>query len=250
MKKILSFVLILFCCQFAFSQASTDLHGFVAGGGSSDGITRSIGQTFTSLTPVGTPNSLIETGLQHAYAVDSYDTQLCYADDIPAGLVVGDNEISQTSIEGYDELLHRRVYAVTCPSNIDSTMASPGIPTSRINHAIDTIVENIVGSAIHDSISTEIGDQITDSILVAEKQVSKRFITTANQTTFTLDLATGYTQINSSTRLVQMYINGMFVGDSNDGTITITSGTTATYDKNQNDVGNSIWTTACKSYTG
>ena len=67
-----------------------------------------------------------------------------------------------------------------------------------------------------------------------EKQTSMKFTATADQTAFTLIVPTDYVSVNSATRLVQLYINGICVGDNVDGVVTI-SGNTVTYVPSEND---------------
>ena len=64
--------------------------------------------------------------------------------------------------------------------------------------------------------------------IVTFSQKSDRFIiATADQTDFTLTVPSGKT-LETTNHLVQMYINGVYVGDTTDGVVTA-SGTTATY---------------------
>ncbi|MBR0054556.1 MAG: hypothetical protein IJP65_04540 [Bacteroidales bacterium] len=72
-------------------------------------------------------------------------------------------------------------------------------------------------------------NQSTDqTITIATfSQKSARFIATAGLTDFTLPVPSGKT-LETTNHLVQMYINGVYVGDTTDGVVTA-SGTTATY---------------------
>lgn len=58
-------------------------------------------------------------------------------------------------------------------------------------------------------------------------QQSKKFTATNGQTTFALTVPSGMT-LDATKYTVQMYINGVFVGDTKDGVLTV-SGTNATY---------------------
>ena len=138
---------------------------------------------------------------------------------------------------------------------------------SDLNHTIDTLVANnihdslvyytikdcddvkdCVAGQIHDSLvahpvynstitfqqagetdQTITLNQSTDqTITIATfSQKSARFIATAGLTDFTLPVPSGKT-LETTNHLVQMYINGVYVGDTTDGVVTA-SGTTATY---------------------
>ena len=64
--------------------------------------------------------------------------------------------------------------------------------------------------------------------IVTFSQKSDRFIiATAGQTNFDLTVPSGKT-LETTNHLIQMYINGVYVGDTTDGVVTA-SGTTATY---------------------
>ena len=64
--------------------------------------------------------------------------------------------------------------------------------------------------------------------IVTFSQKSDRFIiATAGQTNFTLTVPSGKT-LETTNHLIQMYINGVYVGDTTDGVVSA-SGTTATY---------------------
>lgn len=130
MKKILFSIVIILCSVLAFAQTgSADIRSFVSGGSSSDNISRSIGLIFYDYAPDAAP--IVTEGIQQSYLVDTYDTLLCHIEDLPTGLVAGDNEIEQTDELGYDELLHKRVYTLDCSTSpdLDSTMVSPGLST-------------------------------------------------------------------------------------------------------------------------
>lgn len=73
-------------------------------------------------------------------------------------------------------------------------------------------------------------NQTTDGTITlpaAPMQKSVMSAATANQTAFTLTVPSGKT-IDATNYLVQMYINGVYVGDNINGVLTVT-GTTATY---------------------
>ena len=139
---------------------------------------------------------------------------------------------------------------------------------SDLNHTIDTLVANnihdslvyytikdcddvkdCVAGQIHDSLvahpvynstiyfhqegetdqSITLNQSTNQTInIVTFSQKSDRFIiATAGQTDFTLTVPSGKT-LETTNHLVQMYINGVYVGDTTDGVVTA-SGTTATY---------------------
>ncbi|MCQ2276025.1 MAG: hypothetical protein MJZ87_03660, partial [Bacteroidales bacterium] len=71
------------------------------------------------------------------------------------------------------------------------------------------------------------------TINIIDEQTSKRYTATNNQTSFALTVPSGQT-VNTTGRLVQFYINGVYVGDNKDGVVTV-SGSTVTYVPAQND---------------
>lgn len=71
------------------------------------------------------------------------------------------------------------------------------------------------------------------TINIIDEQTSKRYTATNNQTSFALTVPSGQT-VNTTGRLVQFYINGVYVGDNKDGVVTV-SGSTVSYVPAQND---------------
>lgn len=187
---------------------------------------------------------------------------------------LGDDVTTTDAITAIPYAFQADTASVVNPTYVNNVIAdSIANPTSEINHAIDTMIQNAVSSgsvdcafvmncsgiqAIRDSIqdnrdtirtimtnlrdtintsvldSVSVGSQLADSIIALEKQYSKKFTATAAQTTFTLTIPSGYGSVNTTNRLVELYINGTFIGTNLDGVISVNS-TTATYDSNENN---------------
>ena len=104
----------------------------------------------------------------------------------------------------------------------------------------ETIVLPVIPDAANDSKITivdgegnTVGDFTLDQAtaktitLPSYSQKSVRTTATASQTGFALTVPSGKA-LETTNHLVQMYINGVYVGDTTDGVVTV-SGTTATY---------------------
>ena len=177
---------------------------------------------------------------------------------------IGDG--SSTTNNAIDTIINNHLAEYTI-KNCADVMACPDIITMRdsiqTNHTqienLETRV-NTFNTHVCDSIKDCVGTQIHDSLvnhpvynstitfhqegetdqsitlnqstnqtinIVTFSQKSDRFTATAGQTDFALTIPTGKT-LDATNHLVQMYINGVYVGDNMDGVVKVT-GTTAQY---------------------
>ena len=104
------------------------------------------------------------------------------------------------------------------------TITLPAIPDAANDSQI-TIVDadgNTVGTFTLDQATAQ-----TITLPAAAEQKSVKVAATASQTNFSLTVPTGKS-LDATSHLVQMYINGVYVGDNTDGVVTV-SGSSATY---------------------
>lgn len=137
--------------------------------------------------------------------------------------------------------------------------------SSTTNHAIDTVVahsihDSLVAHPVYNSTITFHQEGETDQSITLNKstnqtinivtfsQKSARFIATAGLTDFALTVPSGKT-LDATDHLVQMYINGVYVGDTMDGVVKM-SGTTAKYQPGATADTPSRMTTASTSCSG
>lgn len=120
--------LLVGCC---FSQGHVEMVGLVSGFSTVGNISESIGQTFYQLSPSGTPVSRVTEGLQQGFFVENVDTLLLYATEMGT-YTPGNNDVESTTVEGYDELIHRQVYQLTCPDDYEYTMQESGATTREV----------------------------------------------------------------------------------------------------------------------
>lgn len=156
---------------------------------------------------------------------------------------------------------------IDCSVVVNCVNDAIGNGASLTNTAIDTIINNhltsyqikncsdvtdCVGPQIHDSLvahpvynstitfhqegetdqSITLNQSTTQTINIATYvQKSARFTATAGQTDFPLSGGTP----DADGHLVQMYINGVYVGDNQDGVVNVVSGTTAQYQPGSNN---------------
>ena len=126
---------------FGFAQGSAEMGGFVPSSATANNISASVGQTFYQLAPADAPISLVTEGLQQATFVESNDTLLLYASEM-GNYSAGNNEVESTTIEGYDELIHRQVYELTCPDDYEYTMEVSGVLTHNVTLDEPTVNPN------------------------------------------------------------------------------------------------------------
>jgi len=122
-KKLFATIIISFLCSAAFAQGSIPQYGVVMAGSTQSNIAHTYGQLFNSHSPE--PATLVAEGIEQAYAIDAKDTMLLYSDEI-APYIPGQNEVYISSVEGYDSIIQRQVYALTCPPEYDTVMAVSG----------------------------------------------------------------------------------------------------------------------------
>ena len=141
MKKCFLTLLATLMVVFGFAQGSAEMGGFVPSSVTSNNISASVGQTFYQLAPADAPISLVTEGLQQATSVESSDTLLLYASEM-GNYSAGNNEVESTTPEGYDELIHRQVYELTCPEDYEHTMDGPGALTYNVTLNAPTVSPN------------------------------------------------------------------------------------------------------------
>ena len=120
--------LLVGCC---FSQGQVEMVGLVSGSSTVGNISESVGQTFYQLSPTGNPVSRVTEGLQQGFFVENVDTLLLYATEMGT-YTPGNNDVESTTVEGYDELIHRQVYQLTCPDDYEHEMDAPGALTYEV----------------------------------------------------------------------------------------------------------------------
>ena len=110
-------------------------------------------------------------------------------------------------------------------NNYNDLTNQPAIPAAANNNTIT------IKDAAGNTVGSFTLDQATDGTITLPAQVvpmqkSVKFTATAGQTAFALN--TSGKTLDANNYLVQMYINGVYVGDSVDGVVTV-SGNNATY---------------------
>ena len=110
-------------------------------------------------------------------------------------------------------------------NNYNDLTNKPAIPAAANNNTIT------IKDAAGNTVGSFTLDQATDGTITLPAQVvpmqkSVKFTATAGQTAFALN--TSGKTLDANNYLVQMYINGVYVGDSVDGVVTV-SGNNATY---------------------
>ncbi len=140
-----------------------------------------------------------------------------------------------------------QIAAAECPSiaylTKDNAFTGKNTFSDNTTFSDTVVVPNVIesdstfatGDATQAVNALDVQKYVTKAVVTLEKQTSYKVASaTANQTAFALTIPAGYTAVNSDTRLVQLYINGVYVGDNVDGVVTV-SGTNVTYVPANND---------------
>ena len=213
-----------------------------------------------------TTNIAIDTLVEHHLA--PYEIKNCgdVTNCVKTEIGNGSSDINH----GIDTIVENHLVPYTikdCSDVTNCVKTEIGNGSSDINHGIDTIVENhlvpytikncddvkdCVAPQIHDSLvahpvynskitfhqegetdqSITLNQSTNQTInIVTFSQKSARFIATAGLTDF--DLTVPGKTLDATDHLVQMYINGVYVGDTVDGVVTM-SGNTAQYQPSGN----------------
>lgn len=202
--------------------------------------------------PTSTTNNAIDTVIENH--LTPYEIKNCgdVTDCVDNAIADG----SSTTNHAIDTVVSNIVYDSLVPytiKNCDNVIAcvdnAIADGTSTTNHAIDTVVahsihDSLVAHPVYNSTITFHQEGETDQSItlnqstnqtiniVTFSQKSARFIATAGLIDFALTVPSGKT-LDATDHLVQMYINGVYVGDTVDGVVKM-SGTTAKYQPGSN----------------
>lgn len=166
-------------------------------------------------------DTIVEHHLQPYEIRNCNDVKDCVADQIHDSIAA--HPISNATIT-INDANGTTVGDFTLNQSSAETITLPAIPDAANDSQI-TIVDadgNTVGTFTLDQATAQ-----TITLPAAAEQKSVKVAATASQTNFSLTVPTGKS-LDATSHLVQMYINGVYVGDNTDGVVTV-SGSSATY---------------------